>query len=393
MAFSANQLARIAKAPVQQKAALKAEYTAQNKRQPLSAPPKGRAIVRATAPTRAAKQPRPTGPRGILNFLDPLCAQPAPSVLSDGKALPHTALVSGDFTVSAVAGESTILVATNTGDSGTVCEIFNLNATGKHVGGEQLFTIPTLAASDTSGGPSAMRAMKFSVSVVNCTNALKRGGRVTYLNSSQRLPPIGVPNSDNALAAVVTGIKSSPQRRRITGDLLGHSTQLIGYPVDSIEYGSFLPGRGTLTNAEFRRHVYGASAASAPDRRPMSVIAYVFDAVSDQQDYSVTIRASYYTRWPLTSVPGQHMKNMPSAPPGHINHVHTHAQNTAHELTNIVEGGALAHFGPKAFQAVRNATSTVASRMGASAAEALGMGASDIGVAAVEMMVPMLEAV
>jgi hypothetical protein len=85
----------------------------------------------------------------------------------------------------------------------------------------------------------------------------------------------------------------------------------------------------------------------------MSIVAYIFDPVADRQDYSVTIRAAMYTRWPLTSVPGQSMKHMPTSTAAHINAVHTHNEETANDLVHIAEGGVIANVAPKLFGAAR----------------------------------------
>merc|ERR1711964_258984 len=79
----------------------------------------------------------------------------------------------------------------------------------------------------------------------------------------------------------------------------------------------------------------------------MSVIAYVFDQVADPQDYSVTVRASFYTRWPLTTVPGQSMKPIPTASPKIVNHVRDQAESYANELLGFVTGGLSTKYGPQ----------------------------------------------
>lgn len=340
---------------------------------------RARVVAQKAPASRPARQKRGAQPKRkvcIPNYLDPLCAIPAPSVTSDGKALPHTGLTSGDFVVGST--DTTLLFITNTGSSGTVGMLFNVSPTGTYTDGLQVFTIPTLAAADTAGGPSAARAMKFSVSVTNCTNALNRGGRVTYLNSSQRLPPVlgGLGSSwVDDYSHIIGGIKDSPYRRRVTGDCLGvlpggKTTQLIGYPVDSVNYSKFRPFHGTLTFTEFRNYVMGASIDSSgvkivdPSERSMSIVAYIFDPVSVSQDYSVTIRASYYTRWPLTSVPGQSMRNMPTADASVVNHARDHAEATANDLAHVVEGGALATFGPKIAGAARAGMSRLGGMFG-----------------------------
>jgi len=305
-----------------------------------------------------------------------------PSLTSDGKALPHTSLVSDDFTVDAT--NFTVLFVTNSGHSGTVGTLFKCDADGGYVSNSAMsFTIPTLALSDAAGGPSASRAMKFSVAIVNCSNGLKRAGRVTYINSSQRLPARG-PDAVSRYMPVIKGIKDSPYRRRINGDTMSvgpgqTAKHLIGYPTDSIAYSNFKPFAGTETGDEFLAHVLGASVGYDPTDRPMSVIAFVFDPTTDPQDYSLTIRASYFTRWPLTSVPGQSMKNMPTAAASIINHVRDAAEDHGHELQNIVEGGLIATIGPKVGKALLTRAvgglTTAGAGLGGLASEA-GAGAS-----------------
>lgn len=340
---------------------------------------KGKALAMRKRVARAATVP---------NFLDPMCPFPAPSVISSGKALAHTGLVSADFVVGVT--NTTILVVTNVGSAGTVGVILNVSPAGDFVDGLKVLTIPTLAAADEAGGPSAARAMKVSASVVNCTNALKRGGRVTYLNSSQRLPPI---SGVNPYAAMVSGIKNSPYRRRITGDTLTTPSHLIAFPTDSIAYNTFDSFHGTLTHDEFWQHVVTASTGVEPMPRPMSCIAYVFDPASDPQDYSLTVRAAYYTRWPLTSVPGQSMKPIPTAPAPDINAVHDHAESKANDLAHVAEGGLLATVAPRVMSAVRTAGGALLNRMGGVVNAVEGVAAEGLGaegLALAEAAVPLL---
>jgi hypothetical protein len=260
-----------------------------------------------------------------------------------------------------------------------------------------VFTIPTLAAPDSENGASAVRASKLSVTVTNCTNALKRGGRVTYLNSSQRLPERAT-NTALRYLPIMQGVKSSPMRRRITGDMLGQSKQLIAYPVDATAYDAFSPHHGTLTVSEFASYLFRASVTDAnPHTRPMSIIVYIFDPVSDPQDYSVTIRASYYTRWPLTTVPGQSMSMMPTADSKVINNVRDHAESTANDLVHVAEGGALAVAAPRIAGGLRSLGSSVLGRIGgamtrgiAAAEGAAGELLGAEGVAIAEAAIPLL---
>lgn len=418
MTLTARQQARVNEAPPHLKAKLRASYNLQNAgtvpgrprdakqsalfigpRLPDVAIRRGSAQVRTPGPKRRAS-PKPPGLRRLPNFLDPCVPHPVPSIMSDGMALAHTSLVSEDFHVGTT--NTTLLVITNVGNSGTVGYLYEITPTGNEVvGGPIALTIPTLSLADDAGGPSAGRAMKLSCSVINCTNSLKRGGRVTYINSSQRLPALGGTTSLWNFSGIINGVKSSPYRRRITGDNLVVPKQLISFPIDSSTYGRFGPWRGTLTSPEFHQHTLGASDTNVladsltQTQRPMSVIAFIFDPATDVQDYSVTIRASYYTRWPLTSVPGQSMKTIPTAPPGILNTVINDAEANANDLAHLGEGALAATLGPRAATAISGVARSAfgAVRAGASGIEAAGAGMAEVGELALanpEMLAPLL---
>jgi len=350
--------------------AQKAKAKAQAARpQPARRVPRGetKATEKSKAKTPAAARSRPGS--GVPNVMDPLHSASVPAVLSSGNSLPHTSLVSTDFQVD--TANRRLLVITNTGNSGTVGFIYKLNPNGFQIGEPTPLTIPTLSVPDFQGGASAGRAMKCSVSVVNCTNALKRAGRVTYINSSQRLPGPGGTSEASDYDPVMEGIKSSPYRRRIMGDTLATAKQLVSYPIDIPAYERYEPWRGTVDVAEFQRHAMAASVANAMpgiaslNQRPMSVIAFVFDPVSDEQEYSVTIRASFYTRWPLTTVPGQTMRPASTAHPAVINAIINKAEAAAHDLMPVGEGAAAAAFAPSL---MRNFGGTARGLLGAARA-------------------------
>jgi hypothetical protein len=117
--------------------------------------------------------------------------------------------------------------------------------------------------------------------------------------------------------------------------MLGHAQQLIGYPVDNVAYATFEPHEGTMNSSEFLNYLVGASNSHPPSKRGMSISVFILESTAEQQDYSCTVRASYYTRWPLSSVPGQSMRDMPTAPTSTINAARDHAENTANNLHPI----------------------------------------------------------
>lgn len=336
--LSPNQKAAISRAPQAEKQKLRTMYRQQNsnnKKKPTTT-----AIVPYKGPVAAKPK---AGPKPVAQFkghgfsLNPLDMRGFPSAISDGMALYHCGLISHDFTVG--PGETVFVYATNTGCSGTVCNVAIYTDLGKPTQAEvsqTILTIPTLKDDAALGGATSGKANKCGLSIVNVSNGYRRGGRVTTLNTSQRLPTY---DQNTGFLPTIEAIKASPYRRRITGEMLAKPSQLIAYPVDNTAYNSFQPWEGSLTHPEFNEYVL----VSAPvpgvwwkhHSRPMSTLCYVFDPSDQVQDYSLTVRASFDTRWPLTSVPGQSMRPIPTAPAAHINHVRDTAEANSQALTLV----------------------------------------------------------
>jgi len=397
MVLSAKQEAALKKARPEDRKALRKMYLEQRS----TAKPKAPTQRTANVPRAKPQQRQKT--QILPNYLDPMCKAPMPVSLSDGKALAHTSLISKDFKLPAYAMTGspayypgpTILLVTNTGATSTVGVLVQTMVVPggamqlREDGIKQvLFNIPTLAGDALSGHPTSGRAMKFSVSVINNTNALKRGGRVTYLNTFQRLPDIHTGGSETEPTyywdPIVEAVKAAPDRRRINGDNLVQPTQCIGAVVDNIRYHEFNRWKGTETKLEFLEHVLdratptGATVLSvlpANSSRSMSTVAFVFDPTDDSQDYSVTVRASYYTRWPLTSVPGQSMAHIPTANTALISKIHESAANGAADLVKVGGASALGALIPQALERMAQPAVQEAERVGeALAADVAGIG-------------------
>lgn len=397
-ALTQKQKAAVAKAPQARKAALTQTFKKQNHMQSSPLIPvinKFQKSAKPQLPLGLAKVTTKSGPpKKVKNLLDPMNRVPVPTIVSEGNALPHTALVSHDFKVGGPvsAGDNTpntnktVLLCTNTGRGGTVGVLFKVNESGFLVSGSpEILTIPTLASASPSGGPTGIRAMKLSVSVVNCSNALVCGGRITYLNSSQRLPrEIVGEDGGKKYQDLIDAVKTAPARRRIQGIDLVKPKHLIAYPVDQSEYISFNDSEGTQSMKNFLRSVVTAGAGEGNEvfRRPMSTIAFVFEPVAAEQDYSVTIRASFYTRWPLLTVPGQSMIAIPTAHADKINNHRDAAEAQANDLLHIAEGAIGANVVPRAMKTVGNAL-TRGLGMAAEAAETQAAGMIEGGVAQV----------
>lgn len=316
------------------------------------------AKAKKQTPPKAKKQPAPRRPReqtaltsgGCVNFLDPSCVTPVPTLISAGKALAHTALDSQVLTIPPT--RYGLIVATQYAGSSTIGFHCLLDANGAVLANSaSTYDLPTLSYNGEFGGPTASRAMKLSVSVVNTTKVVDRGGSVSILNSSQRLPAV----SDNQMVALRDAVLASPYRKVVPSEtLLGtHAgpNKMISFPVDNTRYHEFAEHGGGDSLVTFLQHccasVVSGSVTFPPLERAMSIQVWLFDPPTEINTFRITMRAAYYTRWPLTSVPGHHMSQMPTTDANTYNRVVDSAEENAHVLTAAAEGGLIATAGPQ----------------------------------------------
>lgn len=347
--FTPRQKVAIAAAPPAKKDALRRAYRLQSRATPKKTAQKPKKQPQPPLMTQKLRIPKPK-----FDLFDPMHSIPVPTMMSEGKAFPMTGKATGTFQVS---DKPVVLIVGNTGLSGTVgyLRITETDYTmPSSSSSEKLFNVPVLDHNHEMGGPSAGRAMKLGVSVCNTSNAYKRGGAVYYLNSSQRLPGYNLPpgTGSYSMEQVVDSVIAHPSTKRTSGAELGAPKQLISHPVDNTAYHTYSPWQGNLDRSAFLLHhanptnVFGPSSGeqqgsssdglaenhtTAELQRPMTTIVYIFMPTGDVQDYSVTIRAAFYTRWPLHSAPGQAMKNTPTAPPHVINRHVDIAEQTAND--------------------------------------------------------------
>jgi len=349
-------------------------------------------------PRRArASRARPPVHTVIPNYLNPMCPHPVPTVTSQGRALPHTGIASMTFTVDTIS--TTMLICAANASSGTVGVIFRIGADGSPISNsEEKLNVPTMSLSANSGGPTSACAKKLGVTVINATNAMTRGGTITYINSAQRLPARG-PAAVGEYNDILTGIRDSPYRRVVTADEMMGPHQLIAFPTDDVHYNSFEPFYGTSYFTQFWATVATTGPQDPlPSPRAMSTIVYIFPPTNSAQTYHVTVRAGWYTRWPLSSVPGQSMRNVPTASAAEINAVRDHAEETAHDLVHITEGTMLGLAAPRA-AAMARATGggvlgairgAVTGGLGRAATLLEGAAADIVGPELVEMAIPLI---
>jgi hypothetical protein len=258
--------------------------------------------------------------------------------------------------------EEALVIACSYAGGATVGYHVHLDTAGIVLRSGELYNLPTLTDSALSGGCTSSRAMRLSCSVINTTNVMNRGGDVFYINSAQRLPGVNFTTAGNGFHDVVQAIKTHPTRRVVGGDrLLGtkqNPSKLLSYPTDMPKYHEFEQHEGAVTHDyEYLQHVVesigtGASAQGllGPLARSMSIIVWHFESPPQVQTYRITMRGSMYTRWPMTSVPGYHMRPIPAVDANTYNHVVDHAEANANTLQAAEVSGTIAMLGPKVAQ-------------------------------------------
>lgn len=289
-------------------------------------------------PKAKAKPNKPRQNRGDRDVFNPLNSALIRSISSQGDAYPVSGLARADI-VTQEAGR-TLLIVTNTGVSGTLAaQIYVTTPSASR------YTIPTLASAASAGGPTSGRAMKAGVTIVNVTKRLDVGGRIYVLNANQRFSLPAAPSAMSAAnwSSLADEIIAHPHTRAYTGGDFITPKTFVCHPVSDPDYTAFTPWTGTELLDPFCAH-WAIWSGTTALRRPMSTIAIVIDTFPDASvnDYSFSMRGSYYTRWPLASVPGQNQKPIPTGPAGSINkEIEDASRNAPHprDLPNFGQRG------------------------------------------------------
>lgn len=300
---------------------------AKKRRGKSAAPPRLRARVAAAPKARVKKTPKSKGAgrKGHPihgNMFSITHSIPTPVAQACGSALPYSGIFRRELTVNTT--ERVLVFFTNTGRAGTVATVVGLS--NPPVATAQ--TIPTLALADDAGGPTSAKAMKAGVFVSCVTAPLNRAGRVTVLNAKQRiLLPAGPGSMSLAqFNTVIDAIKAHPDSLSYTASDFTHPTGFHCHPVDSRVYDQFFDFHGAVSADDMVRSL-AVWPGVDPFPRPLSGIVMIFELPPTPQEYTLSFRASFYTRWPLNTIPGQTQRKIPTAPLGMINNHMTLIEN------------------------------------------------------------------
>ncbi len=278
-------------------------------------------------PPKTHRRPQGTPP----HLLSPLTRALVPTLAFQGEAFPYTGMIRQE--VSPPTTNKMIIIVTNPGVSGTCMMQLRWDATATStnlIGVKEAYTIPTLTLADDAGGPTSLRAMKAGLTIVNRTPLLNRGGPVYTLNLNQRIraakPPSTMTVADaEALFATLSG---HPDAKSLDAVDFGKARHMYSHVVDDPAYNNFDLNRGTITADEFFTHLAVTTGTGVNDR-PMSTLVFLLDRCSVAQTFQFSAHASYYSRWPLDTIPGQSNRKIPHQTHAQHNKVHSEASQHA----------------------------------------------------------------
>lgn len=229
----------------------------------------------------------------------------------------HALLLDGTVRSAITQGTSTrtAFFFAPTGVSGTVASAWSL--TPGIPGGTILltgYTIPLLKDADDAGGATTGRVSTGYAEVACTTQMLNRGGRVYVTSFDGRLALPAAPSAlTNAQAGtVLDGIVAFPQTRIYDASDFANPKKFNTWIVNTIEYQSFQPWVGTQTPEAHASH-FAIWSGSQPYHRPMATVCVIVEVPAIQQTFEMSFHAKHYTRWPITSVPGQAMVPLKTA--------------------------------------------------------------------------------
>jgi hypothetical protein len=217
-------------------------------------------------------------------------------------------------TISLGTTDRRLYLFTNVGHAGSVGGVFHDNGTTIARG---VFHIPTMNSTAIAGGPMSGRAMKLSVHLNNPTAGMRRGGEVYVLVSRQRILLDASPSTMTRanLSTAIDSILDHPDILPLTAEDFAHGRTFYSLPCDMPAYHSYKQWDGSLGFDEMMAHSCLWTGETQTDRdRSMYTIAIVLAAPAESQVWAVSARAGFYTRWGLSTIPGQLMRPVPTAP-------------------------------------------------------------------------------
>jgi hypothetical protein len=155
--------------------------------------------------------------------------------------------------------------------------------------------------------------MKAGLSLVNTTAALTRGGRVYVAEFDQRftLPDAPSAMTDAEFHTFVNVVVAHPNTRPFSGSDFVKARLFSCKVNNAAEYETFGPWAGPDNLNTFMSHV-AVWPGAVELERPMSTLVLVIETPASPQDYTISMRSNFYTKWPLSTFLGSLMVKVPT---------------------------------------------------------------------------------
>jgi hypothetical protein len=202
--------------------------------------------------------------------------------------------------------------------------------------------LPVLNVSNVAGGPTSGRSMKIGFDLVNTTGSNNIGGVVYILAAKSRLnleaQPAVMTNTQwiNTMNAIIahpdTGVYAAADFVR--------AKHFYSWPVDDTVYHAYNPWLGTETQNTYLSHAaVWPSATTNP--RPMAYYWVVFDKAANINSFTLSVRGTFYTRWPLGTVGSLVQSDVKTVPQALLNASEASAARTGPMGVEITASGGL----------------------------------------------------
>lgn len=242
------------------------------------------------------------------------------TIVTEGESFPIKGLVRE--TLTTVAGTSYIYIFHNAGDASNAFGVIKNDGVAPTF---QSLGVPVVGSKASAAGPTTGRALKLSVHLQNDTALLARGGRC-YIHTAAnriRLPQLPSTMSSAQVTALADVLKAHPATRACSGTDFGGPTEYTSYPLDTTDYHDYRTWEGGVSFDIYAESfaVWDVAGANSTERpRPMAPIIFMIeDTGTAVQQWTMSVRPTWATRWAVDTVPGQNMRPLRTASPAEVN--------------------------------------------------------------------------
>lgn len=268
---------------------------------------------------------------------DPTTHHVPPTLLSIPRVFPITGTIRGLWDTAIT--ERTLFFISGWGGGGSIGYRVTFNTAANTVNSEA-YTVPLMAQSSSTGGPTSSKISKVGFRCVNSSPALYRGGRGYLCRLDQRIKFPTAASGMNAAAwqGVTQTLIGLPDDITKPIDLLtfgssGHIGQKpqICIVDDEVDYAVFENHDGVTAGLDdwFSHIAVWGGAGVKELQRPMSTLVLVLEPPADpslNQQLTINFDAQWLTRWPVDTVPGQAAGTVPASPHGVVDFARREAE-------------------------------------------------------------------